>query len=67
MKGVTEVAVTAEGQDGERYFGLPKRGRVILYPDGILNIEDGGGRVTPCRWDITGVRLTTVEPLREMA
>ena len=66
QRGIIEVVVTSENGD-EYQFGLPRRGRVILYPDGILNIEDSGGRTTSCRWDVLNVRLLEVEPLREMA
>ena len=68
MIGINEVAVTQEGSDEVKYFGLPKRGRVILYPDGIMNIEDSGGRTTTCRWGVTKVQLSEgLEVLREMA
>jgi hypothetical protein len=66
MNTINEVAVTTENGE-DLTFGMSKRGRVILYPDGILNIEDGGGRVTTLRWHVKSVALRETEPLREMA
>jgi hypothetical protein len=66
METVNEVAFSTDGNEW-RHYGLPKRGRIILYPDGIVNIEDSGGRTTTCRWDVMHVVLGEMEPLREMA
>lgn len=61
---LNQVEFSTDGQEPRQYV-LPKSGRVVLYPDGICNVEDGSGRTISCTWDVKDVRLLTVEPWQE--